>query len=211
MHSGGVALIGLSAFGTAQAATFTNFADFQAATTGLTTIDFEGLVTPDSTLGAEYIISGQPKTIGEITFIPSVVGNYAVIVDREPGDLLDRGSGATLEIPYQPSTITAALPSGITAFGVDLFEYNQNTPYTISFSTGESFNFTAPTFFGFTSDTPFSSVSIFSDNDGQVLDNFSFGQATPEPVPEPASILGTLAFAALGGKKLLKRKQEKTA
>lgn len=32
----------------------------------------------------------------------------------------------------------------------------------------------------------------------------------PESVPEPASILGTLAFAALGGKKLLKRKQEKT-
>ncbi len=32
-----------------------------------------------------------------------------------------------------------------------------------------------------------------------------------EPVPEPASMLGILAFGALGGKKLLKRKQQKQA
>lgn len=41
---------------------------------------------------------------------------------------------------------------------------------------------------------------------GLLVDNVS-----SEPVPEPASMLGILAFGALGGKKLLKRKQQKQA
>ena len=41
---------------------------------------------------------------------------------------------------------------------------------------------------------------------GLLVDN-----VTTEPVPEPASMLGILAFGALGGKKLLKRRQQKQA
>lgn len=215
---GGVALISLSAFGTAQAATFTNYDNFLDATTEVTTIDFEGRITPNDINAVERILTAT--TIGGVTF--SATKSNLFIVDRPQTGPLYTGTGAILATITDSNTITAALPSGATAFGVDLLRdisraYGFSNPYTISFSTGESFNVTGPTFFGFTSDTPFTSVSIFSEGverptsevGGQLLDNFTFGQA--KPIPEPASILGTLVFAALGGKKLLKRKQEKTA
>lgn len=46
---------------------------------------------------------------------------------------------------------------------------------------------------------------------GVFIQGDTFSSTPTEPVSEPASMLGILAFGALGGKKLLKRKQQKQA
>lgn len=212
---GGVALISWTAMDTAQAATFTDYAQFQAATTDLTTIDFEGLLPYEVSFVNVY-----GATIAGVTFSTPNPPIYPpenatnLIVLNTIGTEYNKGTGDILLSGMGTGQINATFPSETTVFGVDILELGRFTipiPYTVSFSTGESFNITNPTFFGYTSATPISSVSIFSRFNEVALDNFSFGQAKSEPVPEPASILGTLAFAALGGKKLLKRKQQKTA
>lgn len=166
---------------------------------------------------------GTP-TIDGVTF--SSTAPYFIVDRPSTGSPLYTGTGAILASISEPIIITATLPSGTTAtaFGVDLLKDSIRPDgyylsYLIGSSAGDLFSVTDPTFFGFTSDTPFSSVFIFREGlspnslplpSGKrintALDNFSF-----QVVPEPASIVGTLAFAALGGKKLLKRKQGKTA
>lgn len=210
--AGGVVLISWAAVGTAQAATFTNYADFQAATTNLTTIDFEGLLPYPNT----PFVNVNGATIAGVTFssgFPSQSDSSFVVLNTI-GNEYNRGTGDIL----LGGNVNATLPSETTAFGFDLLtngRFTQPAPYRITISTGEFFDLSSPTFFGFTSATPISSISIEARAIGVALDNFSFGQASsntsPEPVPEPASILGTFAFAACGGKKLLKRKHQKTA
>lgn len=81
----------------------------------------------------------------------------------------------------------------------DGFRYDNNPNFTIDNSFGGA---TQPLFNG------------VWDNDDPRTGNWEFhvlnvSQAnSPEPVPEPASMLGILAFSALGGRKLWKRKQQ---
>lgn len=217
---GGVVLISWATVGTAQAATFTDRVQFQAATTDLTTIDFEGLLPYPNT----PFVNVYGDTIAGVTFstpnppiYPPENSNNLIVLNTI-GTEYNKGTGDILLSGMGSGQINATFSSETTAFGVDILEvgrFNRPIPYRITFSTGEFFDITGPTFFGFTSAVPISSVSILSRANEVALDNFSFGQASSntssEPVPEPASILGTLAFAALGGKKLLKRKQQKTA
>ena len=49
---------------------------------------------------------------------------------------------------------------------------------------------------------------VINSGDRKVQSGLLVDNVSSEPVPEPASMLGILAFGALGGKKLLKRKQQ---
>lgn len=49
---------------------------------------------------------------------------------------------------------------------------------------------------------------VINSGDRKVQSGLLIDNVSSEPVPEPASMLGILAFGALGGKKLLKRKQK---
>ncbi len=52
---------------------------------------------------------------------------------------------------------------------------------------------------------------VINSGDRKVQSGLLIDNVSSEPVPEPASMLGILAFGALGGKKLLKRRQQKQA
>jgi hypothetical protein len=54
-------------------------------------------------------------------------------------------------------------------------------------------------------------LGVINSGDRKVQSGLLVDNVSSEPVPEPASMLGILAFGALGGKKLLKRRQQKQA
>lgn len=54
-------------------------------------------------------------------------------------------------------------------------------------------------------------LGVLNSGDRKVQSGLLVDNVSSEPVPEPASMLGILAFGALGGKKLLKRRQQKQA
>jgi hypothetical protein len=127
----------MSSLGTdsAQAATvkFTDLASFQASTTGLTTIDFEGLARSGSF--TSYGSGGL--TTGGVNFTNA--GNNLFVLDSAQNpSLTNWGSGAILN---SGSIITATLPSGVNAVGSDIMSFfNFASPFTITLSTGETFN-----------------------------------------------------------------------
>ena len=196
----------------AQAATvpFTDLASFQANTTGLTNISFEGLAPPGRLV--RYDTSGL--TTGGVNFI-NAGPNFLFVVDPAffP-TIYDWGSGAVLLDNNQGGTTTATLPSGITAVGSDIMSgVITGSPFTITLSTGETFNqnslnYPGRQFIGFTSDTAISSISFQANSGYTLLDNFRFGtaNAATTSVPEPFTIIGTLVggTAALRMRKKLK-------
>jgi hypothetical protein len=87
------------------------------------------------------------------------------------------------------------------------------SPFTITLSTGETFNLDSlyypdRQFVGFTSDTDITSISFNATGGYLMLDNFRFGSAAvaTASVPEPFTVIGTLVggTAALRMRKKLK-------
>jgi hypothetical protein len=205
-----VTSLSLLAANSAQAATvqFTDLTSFQANTTGITTIDFEGLAPAGSFTNYG---SGGLTTSG-VSFTDS--GNYLFAVDPaySPG-LYDWGSGAVL-LGNTGGTITATLPSGVNAVGSDIMSIlGYASPFIITLSTGESFNINSLNypdrqFVGFTSDVDITSISFQATGGYTELDNFRFGTAAvaTASVPEPFTVIGTLVggTAALRIRKKLK-------
>jgi hypothetical protein len=195
----------------AQAATlqFTNLASFQANTNGLTTINFEGLAP-----AGNFITYTTGLTTGGVNFNAN---NFLYVVDPAfSPDVYDWGSGSVLQggAGLTAATITATLPSGITAVGSDIMSaVFPGSPFTITLSTGETFNqsslnYPNRQFVGFTSDVAISSISFRATNGLTLIDNFRFGRANTvaTAVPEPFTIIGTLVggTAALRMRKKLK-------
>lgn len=203
----------LATTNSAQSATvqFNDLASFTAATT-TQNIDFEG------TAGAGgvtfYDSSGLP--INGVTFTSLVLlAVDPAIATTEP----NLGSGTTIRTCVN-CTISATLPSGITAVGSEILDYNLGSvPFLITLSTGEtininSLNFPDRQFVGFTSDTAIASISFQATGGGTNstrLDNFRFGTANAAAsVPEPFTVIGTLVggTAALRMRKKLKSAQK---
>jgi hypothetical protein len=194
--------------GVGHAAVFTSKAAFLAATTGLTTVDFEGLTPPDTST------SLNNTTVSGVTFTGTQ--NTAVVINcvTFPNNFSNCNRAIPLVGPTSiavtgaaSDTITATLPSGITAVGVDLLPYSIGGNRTVSISTGDSQTFTIGNnvqFVGFTSTTPITFLSMFSLNDGQIFDNLVYGQAnsvnppSPTGVPEPSTVAGLLLVGSLG-------------
>jgi hypothetical protein len=205
-------LASVTAISPAQAATvtqYTNRTDFTAASSFLTNIDFEGLADSGSFV---YYPSGLTQS--GVTFVDTV--NRLFVVDPAfSQEFYDWGSGAILSGNDTDDTIIATLPTGITAIGSDIMSFGSYaTDFLVSLSTGESFtvnssNYPTRSFTGFISDTPIISISFKADSGYTNIDNFIFGQAAnSQPVPEPLTILGSLAAGGVGAALRRKYKQQ---
>lgn len=187
----------------AYSATITTYTDsptWLAATTGVTTDNFSGLVTSGnyttypsgfSQNGVEFI--GLSGTVG-VADTSSAAFSWA-----------DFGTGDAGFV-NGTSTVQIMLAAPVTAFGVNLFASPLGSVYTVStlstpFTVPTS-SAPPPTFFGVTSDTAFSTVSLQVPAGATYafFDNFQWGTADVEsPVPEAGTFLligtGLLGFA----------------
>lgn len=207
----------------AQAVTlYTNRVEFEAATIGLTNIDFEG-IAPSG--GFTYYGTRSGFTQAGANFVaPASSRNFLAVTDPNYGpEFYDWGSGAVL-IGYSfyddiINVIDVTLPFGVTAVGSDIMSIlPHSSPFNVTLSTGESFlvpSFDYPNraFVGFTSSTPISTINfktITSPNTSAdlELDNFTFGQANATPVPEPgfSPVLSLLTLGAWVARAQFKRK-----
>lgn len=190
---------------------FTSRALFNAAATGLTNIDFEGIAPNNSVANFP-----SPLTLQGVTFSGSPTGMISVADDGFFSPLFQFNSGAVLA---GFSFVEATLPPGVTAIGTDLMSTNPDgRPFQVLLSNGESFVVNTPPrpgrgFFGVTTDVAIASIRFITipsqtqSGGNPLLDNFTFGQAQPEPVPEPATLvlLGTgLAGVAARARRRLK-------
>ena len=169
---------------------YTDRTAFLAATTGDTNIDFNGIAAPGSFVG----YGAGPLSLSGVTF----TGNGSMFV-LDPGYYgFPYGGGGFLNSDYAgPNVITATLPSGVTAVGIDYGSlFSGGATFDITLSTGDSFKFSTGGstaddnlgFAGVVSTIPFASI-VFTmpDSPGyNAIDNFTFAQTA---VPEPASLL----------------------
>lgn len=192
----GSLLLVWASMGAAQAAvvTFSDRTVWNAATAGVSNIDFEGLAEPGS------FVVANGATIGGVTFTGS--GNLFVVDPAYSPEFYDWGSGAVM-LGDLNSTITATF-AGVTSLGLDLMSIlDYGATLTLGLSTGDSVavataNYPDRTFFGVTSDLPITMITISGSGGYPEIDNFSFGRAGVAAVPEPSSILLVgLAAAAL--------------
>jgi len=186
--------------------TYADQAAFNAATTGVTSIGFEGIApTDDFTAygpGGSLTLSGTTFTAAGPAdlFVNSSTYYFATF-----GVGYNLGSGDYLLVGNNsPATLEVQLPGGFTAIAFDIGTFDDPTSQiTITLSSGDVLTTSAPipsvSFVGFTSTTPITSLEIaISGGDRQdtlSIDNFQFGTAVPEP--------STLALAGLGGFGLL--------
>jgi hypothetical protein len=187
---------------------FTDQTAFNAATQGLTTIDFEGLASVN-----DFIFVPNPPGLTQ-SGVNFTSPNTLFVVDPGYGPAFyDWGSGAVLSAQFGSGTIiNAALPSSVTAVGSDIFSIDSYaSDFVINLSTGDSFtvsssNYPIRSFVGFTSDVDITSISFTATSGNTQIDNFTFGTRKSIATPEPTSVLGLLALGGLGIGSALRRK-----
>lgn len=183
--------VGLSSAAQGAVVMYSSRTAWLAATAGVTTIDFEGIAAPASSV---YYPGGV--SIGGVTFIDALTQLYVFDALYSPGNT-NWGSGASLITNASNDLVTAALPANVTAVGMDLFTVNPSgQTMLVGVSPGGIFPLaTQPnptlTFIGFVSTTPIVSVGIKGINSATGIDNFSFGTTSvPEPVTWAGMLLG---------------------
>ena len=207
-------------------AAITTFSDptaFDTAATGLTLDDFQGYA-PSGGQTTYTSSSGVSQNGVEFIGYTSTPGSYLIYVVNatSPQWTPYSQNGATnalqLATSSQPGTapnLQIALPGSVTAAGMNLvgidtggLSYNisvDGTPFTIAAGSN-----TTPVFWGVTSDTPISTITLSLNGtvpaDASVyLDNFQFGSASVavgmDPAPEAApffligsGLIGLVAF-----------------
>lgn len=207
---------------------FTDRTAFEAATTGRTEIDFEGIVPTES---AEDFGNPEGLKRGGITFRTSGTGplgsGFVSVYGSgraQQSPVFNTGTGALLAWgpPGQPGTafLDILLPPGITAFATDFFAQQPFvTTAKMIVNSGEATeNFEivtsdrpAHSFFGVTSD--FNTIllvriGIPEGQAGLILDNVSIGRVGngSDSVPEPVTML--LVCAGLASITILRRRQQ---
>lgn len=188
--------------------TYTDAASFTAASTGLTTIGFEG-VAPANSYAAFNDSLGYKIDGLQFLGVSSAVPSYALrIVDSGSGSpYWNFGSGATLESPSYDRSASATflpyihvnLPASVTAFSAELMTVSPNAlTYQVAVQ-GTSFSVPTAvrpnrTFFGLTSDAPISFIDFtvagttYNGGTFGLIDNVQFGSELP-PTPEGATFL----------------------
>ena len=175
---------------------YTDRAAFEAATTGISTVTFEGIA------GGGVAFEGSSFTLGGVNFSDFGAARMFV-VDK---DVYGPGLASDYLNENDPSTRSTLVTPGVgtTALGTDLgtldgqFGASRNVTVAATDGSGTSiFVITTPFqpslgFVGFTSDTAIQSINFT----GQyvVLDNVTSGQAL-RSVPEPS----TLVSVGIGG------------
>jgi hypothetical protein len=193
LFSFGVAVAG-AVFATTRAAgaapvVYTDTASFQAATSHLSQVGFNGIVAPgtftdypvppgytDSATGTNFTFlnpNGSDINVTSATFYGG---------SPFPADVLDASSS----VPIGASE-SITLPSSSTAFGMYFGTFNASV-ITVTLSNGDTYTDSSPpgfgnfTFLGFTDPTGFSGLTITDPAAGGVLlADVSFGVGIPEP------------------------------
>jgi len=182
---------------------------FDAATTGMTNIDFEAqqLIGGFNPFGFGLSISG-------VNF-SAPLSHYLYVADDLVGPSYQWGSGASLLFgsTNENGNLVITLPGGVFSFGFDLMAESDNVPnstggllYNINID-GSPFNSTTlarpdRAFFGLTSDTALSTVTLTMTNTHAdrvlpIIDNVAFGGIAAVPEPGTLALLG-LALAGVG-------------
>ena len=207
---------------------YTTLAAFNAATTGVTNVDFDGATTSTYILGC----ATHTYTQGGVTITQST--NNAFLTDPSfTSYYYNWGTGDVINTPYE-GTLTITFAAPVTAFALDLGTFYgtpippgvtpgaattaYGQPVQIGTSQG-NFTFNTNTtqtmaFFGITSDTAFTSFTIhgLSNQTGasNVFDNVRYGSAAAGAVPEPATwAMMIIGFGMVGAS--LRRRQAKVA
>jgi hypothetical protein len=195
----------LSNYGAAPGvALFTNPAAFSAATTQGSTFNFDGLTDPNS-----FTYFGSSVTTSGVTFATSDANLFA-IGSGYFGGIFSFGSAlAVLQDNNNPSSLTATLPPGVTAFSLDLGSQVTNTGTGVLTVTTADGVFFFPinipeepdlAFLGITSTEPIISFSVTTGDFGLSYADVTLAQTiVPVPVPVPVPEPSSLALMALGG------------
>jgi hypothetical protein len=189
-----LAAVGVASSGPSLAATtfYTDLGTFQANATTPVLLDLNSLTAPNT-----FVFYGSP---GFVDLGPLTVGTNGPLYAQN-NNLWGTG-GFLSPQQLQGATVTFALDSPVTAFAIN---YGAGAP--MSASVGSDFFILAPTssppfvmnFFGVTSDTPFSLVTLTMSGSGADIDNIRFGTQTLAAVPEPSTwAMMLLGFGAIG-------------
>ena len=179
---------------------FDNRAAFDAATTGRSVIDFEG-IAPDE--GFQFLPAPPGITLSGVNFTidrATSNGNLFVIGDNFYYTTNSVLSSSESRLAPISDNVLITLPGAFTAIAVDFGSFLAGRPVTFTPSTGDAFTRTTPSFpnlafVGVVSDAPITSLTISKPSVVGVdtvlnLDNFTFGQAVSEP--------STFALASVG-------------
>jgi hypothetical protein len=176
---------------------YSDRATFTAATNTTTTIlfdtAFEGSFTSH---GPTYTVAGATFTDTEINTLDQAYLLLAAGTQYGSDYLQWQGS--------DPQVLTVSFASAVTAVGFDFMEVRANSipfTFTISGNSTTVASGASPSFFGYTSNTPFSTLIISSPHSNSffaTLDNFQYGIAIGT-VPEPTTwAMMLLGFAGIG-------------
>ncbi len=173
---------------------YSSLSAYNAATTGSTTINFNGIAAADS-----FVFENSPFTLSGATFTSS--SNLFII---DPGYYSSSyAGGGFLSTDYSnPDTLVISLPS-VTAVGLDFggllgssgpFSVTLSDGFHTTLSTNDSIAGGSLAFAGFTSSTDLTSITLSLPDSPEynAIDNVTFGNisATPEP--------GTLGLVLTG-------------
>jgi len=198
--------------------TYTDLASFNAATSGDTTIDFEGLTPP----GTNTVYgNGAGVTVGNVDFIGYTSTGASLPVSVWDTSVISWANFGTNDAFVEnmnyanggaPPHIHVVFTMPVTAFGTNLFTTSSyGMPFAITLYGASSTQLAPPltqtvtdpfpttAFWGVTSDTPIYSAdftvpaAVGTGNTGAFLDNFTYGtadtQGPPPETPEAATML----------------------
>lgn len=202
-------ILGVSVFylNTQSFATAISYADrtsWTSAVGSVTTEDYESY----GWTGSEY--HGANVTLGGInySFLEVIYGVGAL--DYDAAYL----SSSYLEWQSSPNDMVVTLSSATNNLAFDFGEFygSSGLNLSVTLDTGDSWVVSTVandySFFGITSDTSFTSLTLNADRNYAIMDNLSFAAAGNAPVPEPATMLlfGT-GLAGFAGSKIRRKKK----
>jgi hypothetical protein len=159
--------------------TYSSLASWQAAASGVQTIDFEGMSPAGSSqaYGSGILVNG-------VQFI-GITGSSIGVMDTSAYSWANYHTNDAAWVLAATPSFRITLPTGVTAFGLNLFTSNTQLPiYTVAgLGTPVSvptFTLPTPAFFGVTSDTPIPSVDFtlqITTGNYALFDNVQWGTA----------------------------------
>jgi hypothetical protein len=187
---------------------YTDSATWVAATTGVTTDNFSGLAPAGTFTTTGAIFQNGVEFLG--------LAGATGIADTSIFSWDNFGTGFAGFVTNSQNAIgvTITLPTPVTAFSLNLFTNPSAATFTVTTLstpfTVPTFAVPTPAFFGVTSDTPFSTVSLSvpAGSTYAFFDNFAFGTAQAGQqtgqVPEAGTFFligtGLIGFAAFRAK-----------